>query len=523
MTDLPLDLMLFAALCGAILLGFPIVFTLTGLAVLFASIGTATGHFDWDLLGALFNRIFGIMTNDVLMAIPLFVLMGVVLERSRIAGDLLEEMGRLFGSVRGGIAVSVTLVGALLAASTAIVGATVVTMGLIALPTMLRHGYNGRFAAGSVCAAGTLGQIIPPSTMLIILSERMSAAYQEAQFEMGRFSVETISVGQIFAAAIGPGLMLVCLYIGFALLLAWFRPDLAPAIPHRSETGTATPARGALIAMLVPPVLLIVAVLGSILAGIATPTEAASVGAAVAILLAALKLEPARARLPVLLAGGAVVTMLGLAALLDLRLGRRLSTEAEVAGIWAAGGLACVFLVCLCLGVWRIHRNGILVPVLTQTLKITSMIFATIIGASVFALVFRGLGGDERVAGVIQAMPGGETGALLFFMVLIFLLGFVMDFVEIAVIVIPIVAPILLLQGVDPLWLSVLVAMNLQTSFLTPPFGFSLFYLRGAAPPEIHTLDIYRGVAPFVLINLVGMMLVYAFPALGTWLPAVLF
>jgi tripartite ATP-independent transporter DctM subunit len=515
-----LDLIMIAALCLGILAGYPVVFTLSGIAVLFALLGLALGAFDIGLLGALSTRIFAILTNEVLIAIPLFVLMGLLLERSRIAEELLEEMGRLFGALRGGLAVSVIAVGALLAASTGIVGATVTTMGLIALPTMLRLGYDRRLAAGTVCTAGTLGQIIPPSTLLIILAEVMSSGYQQAQYEQGKFSVETISVGQVFAAALVPGLLLVGLYLAYVLLLAALKPELAPAPAGAAGQPIAW---GRVFRVLVPPMALIVAVLGSILGGIATPTEAAAVGAMGALVMSGLKLAEGRSNLPVWLGLAATVAMLVMTRFLDLRLGRDLSSGLEQAGILAAAGL-CVLLVwgtLVCLR--RTLRARVLTPVLSGTMTVTSMIFAMMIGASLFSLVFRGLGGDLRVEAFLEGMPGGEAAAFVFVMLLIFVMGFFLDFVEISVIVLPIVVPVLLLMGMDPLWLAVMIAINLQTSFLTPPFGFSLFYLRGAAPKEVRTLDIYKGVLPFIALQAIGIALVYALPEIGTWLPRALF
>ena len=517
-----LDLVMFGVLCAGILLGFPVIFTLSGIGVLFALIGYATGHFDLALLRALSTRIFGIMTNEILVAIPMFVLMGVILERSKIAEELLEEMGRLFGAVRGGLAVSVTVVGGLLAASTGIVGATVVTMALIALPTMLRNGYSRELAAGAVCSAGTLGQIIPPSTMLIILSEVMSSGYQQAQFAQGLFSVETISVGQIFAASLVPGLMLVGLYIAYLLVFSWLRPMRAPALGRIGPDQRVSIRR--LASVLAPPIILIIAVLGSILGGVATPTEAASVGAVGALILAGHRFDPRGGRAATLLAAGGLIVMLVMTRYLDLRLGRGdIGTEVEQAGIWVAFGLSGLVAYGVLTSLWRALRAGMLGPIVGQTMVVTCMIFAMLIGASVFALVFRGLGGDARVEAFLAEMPGGQAGALFFVMALIFVMGFFLDFVEISVIVLPIVVPALLLMGMDPIWLAVMIAVNLQTSFMTPPFGFSLFYLRGAAPPEVRTIDIYRGVIPFVIINVVGIGLIYAFPAIGTWLPRALF
>ncbi len=522
MTPLPLDLIMVAALIGGILLGYPVAFTIAGVATLFAGLGWALGQFDVTLLGALGQRAFGLLTNDVLIAIPLFVFMGVVLEKSRIAEDLMETMGRLFGSLRGGLGVSVVVVGALLAASTGIVGATVVAMGMIALPTMLRNRYDTPLACGIVCTSGTLGQIIPPSTLLIILSDVMSNAYQQAQYAQGKFTIETLSVGQMFAAALMPGLLLVGIYIVYLLSRAWLCPGDAPAMAAARED---RPDMGAVLKAVVPPVLLIIAVLGSILGGIATPTEAASVGAVGAVLMAGARVgrEAGRASRLILLGAGALV-LLGIAAgAAPVRLQR---DDAGLAD-WGIGGvylaLAGVGLTAAGAALRRLGRAELLKPALTGTLVITAMIFATILTASIFSLVFVGLGGEERIEAILTAMPGGPTGALLFCMALIFALGFVLDFVEITVIVLPLIAPLLILMGHDPVWLSVLIAVNLQTSFLTPPFGFSLFYLRGAAPPSVRTGQIYRGVAPFIVLQVVGIVLIWLWPPVTRWLPGVLY
>ncbi len=512
-----LDLLMFAVLIGAILLGYPVSFTLTGVAVVFAALGWALGVFDVTLLGALGQRIFGLLTNDVLIAIPLFVFMGVVLQQSRIAEELLETMGRLFGALRGGLGVSVILVGALLAASTGIVGATVVAMGMIALPTMLRNGYNPRLASGVVCTAGTLGQIIPPSTLLIILSDVMSNAYQQAQFRQGLFTIDTISVGQTFAAALVPGLMLVAIYVIYMLVKAWSSPRAAPALAVPEQR----PGTGAVLRALLPPLLLIVAVLGSILGGIATPSEAASVGAIGALLLAATR--GGESPKPIYLGGAALLALAILVHIAPVRLQRGDAGSAE----WTIGGVAIVLVaiatVVIGIALKRAWRADLLKPVMTATLTITAMIFATILTASVFSLVFRGLGGDEHVEAIIAAMPGGPDGALLFVMALIFVLGFFLDFVEISVILLPLVAPVLIFMGHDPVWLSILIAINLQTSFLTPPFGFSLFYLRGAAPKEITTGQIYAGVLPFIGLQILGMGVLWLWQPLATAVPAWLF
>ncbi|MFV0359120.1 TRAP transporter large permease [Tropicimonas sp.] len=512
-----LDVLMFAALMGGILLGFPVAFTIAGVAVIFAYTGWALGVMNISLLGALGQRAFGLLSNDVLIAIPLFVVMGAVLEKSRIAEDLLDTMGRLFGQLRGGLGISVVLVGALLAASTGIVGATVVAMGMIALPTMLRTGYDPRVSCGIVCTAGTLGQIIPPSTLLIILSDVMSNAYQQAQYEQGRFSVETISVGQVFAAAIVPGLMLVVLYILYILLRGMLRPGDMPPAPADGRKVTMAEIAAAIL----PPVILIFAVLGAILGGIATPTEAASVGAIGALLMAALRTGRNRR---LILTGMVAFGVLAIAAgLYPVRFQRSDLSPADIARGLAYVSLALVGAAAVFAALRGMIRGGIIQGALDSTLTMTAMIFATILAASFFSLVFIGLGGEERVSAILEQMPGGATGALVFSMLFIFGLGFFLDFVEISVIVLPLVTPALILMGHDPIWLGVLIAINLQTSFLTPPFGFSLFYLRGVAPAGVTTGQIYAGVAPFIVIQAIGVLLVWNLPVLATWLPAAIF
>lgn len=512
-----LDLIMFGALMVAVLSGFPVSFSIAGVAVIFAYLGWVWGVMDISLLGALGQRAFGLLSNTVLIAIPVFVLMGAILEKSKIAEELLDTMGRSFGQLRGGLGISVILVGALLAASTGIVGATVVAMGMIALPSMLRAGYSPSVASGIVCTAGTLGQIIPPSTLLIILADVMSNAYQQAQYEQGRFSVEALSVGQFFAAALVPGLVLVTLYLAYVLIRGALRPqDMPPA-----DIGLARPDRHEVLAAIVPPVLLIFAVLGAILGGIATPTEAASVGAIGALLMAGRKIG-INPRL--ILIGAAALIVLGLlAGVFPIRLQRTDNGAME----WIIGGLytvlALIGLVAVGLALRATIRERMIHDALSSTLTMTAMIFATILAAGFFSLVFIGLGGEERVAHLLKNLPGGPTGALLFVMIFVFVLGFFLDFVEISVIVLPLVAPSLILMGHDPIWLGILLAINLQTSFLTPPFGFSLFYLRAAAPPEIRTEQIYKGVVPFIGLQALGVLLVWMLPLLATWLPAALF
>ncbi|MEM6354408.1 MAG: TRAP transporter large permease subunit [Pseudomonadota bacterium] len=513
----PLDLLMFGALIAAILSGFPAAFSIAGVAVIFAGLGWATGVMDIGLLGALGQRVFGLLSNGVLIAIPLFVVMGAILERSRIAEHMLETMGRLFGGLRGGLGISVVLVGALLAASTGIVGATVVAMGMIALPSMLRAGYDPRVSAGVVCTAGTLGQIIPPSTLLIILSDVMSNAWQQAQYEQDKFAVEALSVGQVFASAVVPGLVLVTLYLGYIAIRGRVRPGDMPPVGG----GAALPGLAAILLAILPPAILILAVLGAILGGVATPTEAASVGAVGALMMAGIRLGRWRSAI---LAGALALAALGvLAGLLPVRLQRGDLGAGDVVLGWLYVGLAAVGAAGIALAFVSALRARLMTEAVEATATMTAMIFATIIAAGFFSLVFVGLGGEERVAGILAAMPGGPTGALLFSMAFVFVLGFFLDFVEIAVIVLPLIVPQLILMGHDPVWLGVLIAINLQTSFLTPPFGFSLFYLRGAAPPEVTTAHIYAGVAPFIVLQILGVALVWFIPALATWLPSVLF
>ena len=456
-----MPLLLFLTVFIVLLAGSPVAFSLAGTALGFALIGTLTGTFDPSFLEAIPNRLYGIMINETLIAVPLFVFMGVMLERSKVAEQLLDTMALLFGPLRGGLGISVMIVGMLLAASTGIVGATVVTMGLLSLPTMMKRGYDPKVATGTICASGTLGQIIPPSIVLVLLGDVMSSAYQQAQLNMGMYSPDTVSVGDLFIGALLPGLLLVCLYILYIVGVAVFRPDAVPPIPE--EERDAIDRRQLMIRtlkILVPPLFLIVAVLGSIIGGLATPTEAASVGAMGAILLAA---------------------------------GQRKLNLA------------------------------ILREVMRSTTLVTSMVFLILIGASVFSLVFRGFGGDEVVQEILGNLPGGVFGAVFVVMLMMFLLGFILDFIEITFVIVPIVGPILLAMDLNPVWLGVMIALNLQTSFLTPPFGFSLFYLRGVAPPEITTMHIYRGVMPFIVIQVVTLGLLAVWPQLATWLPKLVY
>lgn len=524
-----LCLSMFIGSCFLLLAGFPVAFTLAGAGFFTAMIGYFVGHFDLSFFGALPSRIFRTsMFNEVLVAVPLFVFMGVMLERSRVAEDLLDAMGRLFGKMRGGLGISVTLVGALLAASTGIVGATVVTMGLISLPTMLKRGYCKQLASGTICAAGTLGQIIPPSIVLVLLGDQISNAYSDAQRALGNWAPDPVTVSDLFAGALLPGLSLIGLYIAWQFFVAWKSPHRSPAIfTEDNDKGTST----SLLQALIPPLILIIAVLGSILAGIATPTEAAAVGAVGAIMLAGIRLGNGNRAKPIYSGALALIIMLGLSQVFDLRLNRETTSIPDLIAI----GLALIAMVLLLYGLLVSLMNvatlqiddghdskRVLPEVMRSTMRISSMVFTILIGASIFSLVFRGLGGDDMVHLAFDNLPGGAFGAMVVVMLVMFLLGFFLDFIEITFVVVPIVAPVLLKMGLDPVWLGVMMAMNLQASFLTPPFGFSLFYLRGVAPDSVTTLDIYKGVAPFIVIQVLALIILAIWPTLATWLPGLI-
>jgi TRAP-type mannitol/chloroaromatic compound transport system permease large subunit len=501
--------------------GYLVAFTLGGLAILMGFAGIWAGAFDPALFAALPNRFWGVLTNPVLVAVPLFVFMGVVLERSGIAESLLTTMGQVFGRLRGGLALSVVLVGALLAAATGVVGATVVTMGLLSLPAMMRAGYDPKLACGTICAAGTLGQILPPSTVLIFMADILQGANSAAQLALGNFAPDTVSVGDLFAGAMIPSLILATLYALYVIWRAIVAPETCPPIPMTAEERRGLASR--VMSALIPPITLIVAVLGSIVSGVATPTESASVGAVGALFLAAVKLiaddrfgaegDPRRATrllwfwLGFLVALGAVAALFGGAGLLNFML-----------AVLALALLA--ILVSPRLG--RAYFETVFRSSLT-TMSITSMVFVILLGATAFALVFTQLGGGDMVRGFLEGMPGGQTGALLMVFLIIFILGFFLDTFEILFIVVPITAPILLIMGVDPIWLGVMMGVLLQTSFLTPPFGFSLFYLRGVAPKSITTPQIYRGALPFIGLQIVALGILWVFPETATWLPNELF
>jgi tripartite ATP-independent transporter DctM subunit len=451
-----LALVLFAIIFIALLIGFPVALTLAGTSLLFALIANAFGAFDMAFLYSIPSRIFGIMSNQILIAVPLFIFMGVMLEKSKIAENLLHTMDEVMRGIKGGLGIAVIIVGMLLAASTGIVGATVVTMGLLALPTMLKQGYCPRIASGTICASGTLGQIIPPSIVLILLGDVLSSSYQQAQLNQGIFSPEALSVGDLFIGALLPGMILVVLYMLYIFYKAMTRPDL---IPNNIGEPVVPGLGKRVIKSLLPPLALILLVLGSILGGFATPTEAASLGALGALLLAMAN--------------------------------KKLSLET-------------------------------LNHVMRNTLQVTSMIFLIFIGAAFFALVFKGLGGDDLITELLTDLPGGVFTAMLIVMALLFILGFFLDFIEITYVVVPVVAPVLLMMGVDPIWLGIMIAINLQTAFLTPPFGFALFYLKGVAS-NLKTSDLYRGVMPFILIQLSVLVLIAIWPGLVTWLPSLVY
>ena len=446
------------AVCAALMAGYPVALTLGGVSLACAALGHMFGLMGFGILGALPQRIYGVLTNEVLLAVPLFVFMGVMLERAGVAEDLLETMGRLFGPLRGGLGISAVIVGTLLAAAKGVVGATTVTLGLIILPTMVRFGYNKRLAAGTVAATSTLAQIFPPATVLILLGDQLGNSYQAAQLAKGIFAPRSLTVSDLFAGALVPAFALVALYLLFLIAVAFIKPEASPALPREEKSGSALAVR--LVAALVAPLALIFAVLGSILGGVATPTEAGSIGAVGAILLAARK---------------------------------------------GALGVA-------------------LRPVVEKTAQIVGMIFLILIGATAFSLVFRALGGDVMVERALANLPGGVDGAILFVRLAMFLLGFVMDAFEIIFVVVPIVAPPLLqMPGVDPVWLGVMMAMNLQTSYMHPPLGPTLFFLRSVAPPEISTKDIYIGIIPFVAIQLCALLVLWFWPGLATMLPHALY
>ena len=435
-----------------LLSGIPAGFVLSGNALLFALLGSQIGFFDTAFLQAIPNRIFGIMSNQNLLAVPLFIFMGLILEKTKIAEELLESMNKLYSNTNGGLAISVVLVGVLMGASTGIVGASVVTLGLLSLPVMLKNHYPKSLSCGVICASGTLGQIIPPSLVLILLADVISSAYQQAQLNMGIFSPETVTISDLFAGALLPGLLLPMIYIFYIKSLK----INSITILHKEDTSISDVN---IVRSLIAPIFLIIIVLGSIIFGIATPSEAASLGAVGAILLSILKNK-------------------------------------------------------LKLSIIKITS--------LETIKLTSMVFLILIGATFFSLVFRGLEGEELIQNLLSYGPENKYLSLIITLAIMFLLGFILDFIEIIFIIIPLFGPVLFTYGFDPVWIAIMIAMVLQTSFLTPPFGFSLFYLRGVAPKEISTQDIYKGVMPFIIIQIIAIVIVFLIPEIATILPKII-
>ncbi len=452
-----LAIVMFVTTLGLLLFGFPVAFTLAGTALMFGFLGDALEIFNFRMLGFFPQRIFGTMINEPLVAVPLFIFMGIMLEKTKIAAGLLQSIGELFGSTKGGLGIGVVIVGMLLAASTGIVGATVVTMGMLSLPSMMKAGYDQKIATGTICAAGTLGQIIPPSIVLVLLATILQGANEEAAMLVGNLAPDPVTAIDLFAGAILPGLMLVVLFIIFIFFYARFNPLSCPPVEtSRSRAEIYIEAAKSVI----PPITLIILVLGSILFGIATPTESASVGAVGAAVIALLKGE---------------------------------------------------------LNFKNVKETAL------GTVKLSSFVFVILIGASMFSLVFRGFGGDEMIEHFLGNLPGGLYAALILVMIVIFLLGFFLDYIEIIFVIVPLVGPILIANGADPLWLGILISLNLQTSFLTPPFGFSLFFLRGVAPNSIQTKNMYKGVIPFIGIQILAILIVGFYPEIATWLPNEMF
>ncbi|MCA8869360.1 MAG: TRAP transporter large permease subunit [Rhodobacteraceae bacterium] len=503
---------LMLALFAGILSGVPAMLAIAGVPLLMALLGSLTGVFDLTFLKFFPARVFGVMSNPLLIAVPLFVLMGVLLEKSRLAENMLDVLGRMLGGSSRGMALSVLAFSAIIAASTGIVGATVVMLVLISLPAMLEAGVPKRLAAGTICASGTLGQIIPPSILLVLLGDQIGNTYLEAQQKAGNFAPDPVSVGDLFAGALLPGLVLVGLYAVY--LFVRLRPSKQPARPMAVM---AKVSGAEILASFAPPLLLILSVLGSILIGIATTTEAAGLGAIGALMLAGYRSGVSgTGRVLVLLA------VLAAFALMLLRLVSDAQQESLTLGV-VATVLALLMVLGVVVAATRLWRTGMIQTAIGDTLKISGMVFGIVVAASMLALVFRGFGGEEMVMEIMEAIPGGQWGALAAVMLVVFLLGFILEAVEIIYIVVPLLGPAILGGDISPVWFGVLLAMNLQTSFLTPPFGFALFYFRSTAPRDITTVDIYIGVAPFVILQLIGLGLLIAFPVLATWLPELVF
>ena len=545
--------LLILAMAGALASGFPVAFALPGSAILTIGLAALTGYvftgdarsffaqdgpIQWLTAGVTnFRGVYWEVERDTIIAVPLFVFMGIMLQRSKIAEDLLVTMARLFGPVPGGLGISVVLVGALLAATTGILGATVVAMGLISLPAMLRNGYSRPLATGTISAAGTLGQIIPPSIVLIILADQLSNATDQAgtlrqvdfkaatgQFIMPtEFGITSASAGDMFLGAIVPGLVLVGLYVIYILVVALIRPNNAPAIPMEGRFDRHFAVR--VVLALVPPLALILAVLGSIIAGIATVNQAGAIGAIGATVMAGYRLAEGKPRCytPAIIAGVSLIALFVLLATFDLNI-RTIHSTYEAIGVSLAAIAVTGLVVAVAWSIWRAHSTErMLAGVMVETAKTTAMVFIILLGAAMLTAAFRGFGGEELVKEFLTTLPGGFWAQFVVVMAVIFILGFFLDFIEIAVVVVPIVAPILLSDpsaNITAVWLGVMIGVNMQTSFLTPPFGFALFYLRGVAPPSVLTTDIYRGVVPFIALQLVALAIVGFYPPLVNYLPA---
>ena len=519
-------ILLAVTLLAGILSGAQVMFVLSGVPLLVALIGSLFGHFDMAFIGAYPQRVFGVMNNTLLIAVPMFILMGLLLESSRLAENMLKSLGALMGGSPSMMALSVLFVSALIAASTGIIGATIVMLTLISLPSLVGAGVSKKTSTGLICAAGTLGQIIPPSIVLVLLGDQISSAYIDAQREIGNFAPDPISVGDLFAGALIPGLVLVTLY-GVYVLFVIGTSKGSKGEEIAMQARAQMPAESAtvmnLIGQILPPVTLIIVVLGSILMGVATPTEAAVVGVAGTILLSAFYLEPAnrRATRVIVIASAAsalILVVMSSYGLTRFHLSGGLSLNALLTAL-----LTTVFAGGLLYSISRLFKKGVMVPALSATVRISGMVFGIVLASSMLSLVFRGFGGDDLVHELLTGLPGGQWTMLAVVMLVIFLLGFILEFVEIVFIVIPIVGPVLLQSDIDPVWFAILVALNLQTSFLTPPFGFALFYFRSVAPPEITTRDIYLSIIPFVAIQILTIGIIATFPALATWLPHLLF
>lgn len=511
-------ILLVIGLFSGIISGIPVGFVLLGVPFLVAILGAGVGAFDLAFLDAFPSRAFGLLTNPVFIAVPLFVIMGSLLEKSDIARRMMLTAGALFGDKRGGMAYAVVLVGALLAASTGVIGATIFMLGMIALPAMLSANYSPRLASGVICASGSLGQIIPPSILLILLADQISSAHQAGRRAAGDFAPTPVTVGDLFAGAFLPGLMLVSFYLIYVFANSWLRPASCPPVRFDSSTGTsAKPTTNEIIKALVFPLGLILLVLGSILGGVATPTESAALGAAGALVMVAMDRKSApRWRRWLFIAVLPAALLLVLVKALG---GANAQAWLMVLGIAALA----VFLSGVLIAVGQELKQGALMASASETAQMVSMLLLIILGATLLSLVFRGLGGDERVSEFLQGLPGGTTTALLAVMLVIFLLGFIIEYIEIIFIIVPIAGPPLMQAGVDPVWFAILISMNLQMSFLTPPFGYALFYFRSVAPKQVTTSDIYAGVAPFIAIQMLALGLVAAFPAIATWLPGVIY